>query len=170
VSATSPLHTRTATIDDLEQIVDIYNHYVVHTPITFDLAPFTVNDRRGWFEQFSTTGRHRLLVAVDRDHVVGYAGSHQFRTKAAYDTTVETTVYCAPSALGRGIGHQLYLALFQAIEAEDIHSMLAGITVPNEASISLHERCGFTLSGVTHSVGRKFDRYWDVAWYERILE
>ena len=78
----------------------------------------------------STTGRHRLLVAVDRDHVVGYAGSHPFRTKAAYDTTVETTVYCSPSALGRGIGRQLYLALFQTIEAEDIHSMLAAITLP----------------------------------------
>jgi phosphinothricin acetyltransferase len=170
VSATSPLEVRPATIDDLEQIVGIYNHYVVHTPITFDLAPFTVDDRRGWFDQFSTTGRHRLLVAVDRATVVGYAGSHQFRTKAAYDTTVETTVYCAPSALGRGIGRQLYLALFQAIEDEDIHALLAGITLPNPASISLHERFGFTLSGVTHAVGRKFDRYWDVGWYERILE
>jgi phosphinothricin acetyltransferase len=170
VSATSPLEVRPATIDDLEQIVGIYNHYVVHTPITFDLAPFTVDDRRGWFDQFSTTGRHRLLVAVDRDTVVGYAGSHQFRTKAAYDTTVETTVYCAPSALGKGIGRQLYLALFQAIEDEDIHALLAGITLPNPASISLHERFGFTLSGVTHAVGRKFDRYWDVGWYERILE
>ncbi|MEO8695831.1 MAG: N-acetyltransferase family protein [Acidimicrobiales bacterium] len=171
MSATSSgVDVRTATGDDLAQIVHIYNHYVVHTPITFDLAPFAVGERRGWFEQFSTTGRHRLLVAVDRGTVVGYTGSHQFRPKAAYDTTVETTVYCAPSALGRGIGRQLYLALFQAIETEDIHSLLAAITLPNDASVSLHERFGFTLSGVTRAVGRKFDRYWDVGWYERILE
>ena len=160
---------REATIDDLKQIVDIYNHYVVHTPITFDLAPVTVEDRRVWFAQFSTTGRHRLFVAVERDTVVGYAGSHQFRTKAAYDTTAETTVYCAPGAVGRGIGSMLYTALFEAIASEDIHALVAGITLPNEASVALHERFGFTLAGVTHAVGRKFDRYWDVGWYERIL-
>ncbi|HUP75419.1 MAG TPA: GNAT family N-acetyltransferase [Acidimicrobiales bacterium] len=160
---------REATADDLQQIVDIYNHYIVHTPITFDLAPMTVEDRGGWFAQFSSTGRHRLFVAVDRDTVVGYAGSHQFRTKAAYDTTVETTVYCSPTALGRGVGTVLYATLFEAIASEDIHVLLAGITLPNEASVALHERFGFTLSGVTHAVGRKFDRYWDVGWFERIL-
>jgi phosphinothricin acetyltransferase len=160
---------RMATVHDLEQIVVIYNHYIVHTPITFDLAPMTVEDRRGWFEQFSATGRHRLFVAVERDTVVGYAGSHQFRTKAAYDTTAETTVYCAPNAVGKGIGTRLYTTLFEAIAGEDIHALLAGITLPNEASVTLHERFGFTLAGVTHAVGRKFDRYWDVGWYERIL-
>ena len=160
---------RMATVDDREQIVDIYNHYIVHTPITFDLAPMTVDDRKGWFEQFSAMGRHRLLVAVERGTVVGYAGSHQFRTKAAYDTTVETTVYCAPSAVGKGVGTMLYTALFEAIASEDIHALLAGITLPNDASVALHERFGFTLAGVTHAVGRKFDRYWDVGWYERIL-
>jgi phosphinothricin acetyltransferase len=167
--ASRGVDVRMATVDDLEQIVVIYNHYVVHTPITFDLAPVTVNDRRSWFEQFSTTGRHRLFVAVDRGNVVGYAGSHQFRTKAAYDTTVETTVYCAPGAVGNGIGSSLYLALFEAIAGKDIHSFLAAITLPNEASVAIHRRFGFTLAGVTHAVGRKFDRYWDVGWYERIL-
>ena len=161
---------REATADDLQQIVDIYNHYIVHTPITFDLAPMTVADRREWFGQFSSTGRHRLFVAVDDSAVVGYVGSHQFRTKAAYDTTVETTVYCAPAAIGRGVGTRLYTALFEAIASEDIHVLLAGITLPNEASVALHERFGFTLAGVTHAVGRKFDRYWDVGWFERKLD
>ena len=160
---------RDATEDDRQQIVDIYNHYIVHTPITFDLAPMSVEDRRGWFAQFSSTGRHRLFVAVDHGTVVGYAGSHQFRTKAAYDTTVETTVYCAPTAVSRGIGTLLYTTLFEAIASEDIHALLAGITLPNESSVALHERFGFTLAGVTHAVGRKFDRYWDVGWFERIL-
>ena len=161
---------REAAVDDLPQIVDIYNHYIVHTPITFDLAPMTVADRRGWFGQFSSTGRHRLFVAVDDGAVIGYAGSHGFRTKAAYDTTVETTVYCAPIAVGRGVGTLLYATLFEAVASEDIHVMLAGITLPNEASVALHERLGFTLAGVTHAVGRKFDRYWDVGWFERILD
>jgi len=167
--APSNVEVRVATLDDLAQIVAIYNHYIVHTPITFDLDSVSVDERRGWFAQFAATGRHRLLVADRAGTVLGYAGSHQFRTKAAYDTTVETTVYCAPDAVGLGIGTVLYGALIDAIVSEDVHSLLAAITLPNEASVALHERFGFSLAGVTHAVGRKFDRYWDVGWYQRLL-
>lgn len=163
------MHVRPATIDDLPTIVDIYNHYVVHTPVTFDLAPQTVQERRPWFDQFAEGGRHRLLVAADERGVRGYAGTHQFRTKAAYDTTVETTIYLAPDATGRSIGRALYTALFDAIAGEDIHMLVAGITLPNEASVALHERFGFSSIGVMHAVGRKFEQYWDVGWFERQL-
>ncbi len=164
------MEIRAAMIDDLAAIVAIYNHYVIHTPITFDLDPVTVDERRPWFAQFAEAGPHRLLVAVEDGVVLGYAGTHQFRTKKAYDTTVETTIYCAPSATGRGIGRRLYSALFDLVGNEDIHSMIAGITVPNDASVALHERFGFKLVGLMHAVGRKFGQYWDVAWYERMLE
>ncbi len=160
---------RPATIDDLPRIVEIYNHYIVHTPITFDLEPHTVNERRPWFEQFAETRRHRLLVAVGGGATVGYAGTHQFRTKAAYDSTVETSIYCAHDAVGKGIGTALYTALFEAIKGEDIHMLVAGITLPNEGSIALHERFAFRATGVFHAVGRKFGEYWDVGWYEREL-
>ncbi len=163
----SDVEIRPATEDDRPAIVAIYNHYVTHTPITFDLEPFTVEQRTPWFDQFAPTGRHRLLVALSSSGVCGYAGSHQFRTKAAYDTTVETTIYCAPDATGRGIGRALYRALFDAIANEDLHMSVAGITLPNEASVALHRAFGFTLVGVMHDVGRKFDRYWDVGWFER---
>jgi phosphinothricin acetyltransferase len=79
-------------------------------------------------------------------------------------------VYCSPSAIARGVGTRLYTTLFEAIAGEDIHVLLAGITLPNEASVALHQRFGFTLAGVTHAVGRKFDRYWDVGWFERNLD
>jgi len=129
-----------------------------------------VEGRRTWFSQFDTTGRHRLFVAVSSDgELAGYAGSHQFRTKAAYDTTVETTVYCAPDAGGRGVGNTLYAALFEALRQEDLETAVAGITLPNAASVALHERFEFRPAGVMHAVGRKFGRYWDVAWYERSL-
>ena len=101
--------------------------------------------------------------------MLGYAGTTGFRDKRAYDTTVETTIYCAPESIRRGIGSQLYATLFDALRGEDIRLAVGGITVPNDASIALHERFGFTLAGVMHEVGRKFDRYWDVAWYERRL-
>ena len=163
------IRIRPATLDDLPRIVEIYNHYVIHTPITFDLEPVTVAERRPWFDQFADGGRHRLLVAEDRSNVLGYACTHQFRTKAAYDTTVETTIYCAPEATGRGVGTVLYAALFDAIAAEDIHRAVAGITLPNDASVALHERFGFAPIGVFHGVGHKFGQYWDVGWYELAL-
>ena len=161
---------RPAAIDDLPGLTEICNHYTIHTPITFDLEPFTVEQRRAWFEKFADTGRHRLLVAVDGGTVAGFAGTSQFRAKAAYDTTVETTIYCAPEATGRGIGSMLYAALFEALRGEDIRMAIAGITLPNDGSVRLHERFGFVRVGLMHGVGRKFGQYWDVAWYERVLE
>lgn len=163
----SNVTVRAAMLDDLPRLTEIYNHYIVHTPITFDLEPFSVEQRRAWFDGFAETGRRRLLVAVDAGAVVAFAGSSQFRAKAAYDTTVETTVYCAPEATGRGIGAALYAALFDALRGEDIRLAVAGITVPNEASTALHERFGFAPVGLMHGVGRKFGKMWDVAWYER---
>jgi phosphinothricin acetyltransferase len=172
-ASTTQLAIRGATLDDLPRLVEIYNHYVVHTPITFDIEPVTVEGRRAWFEQFAATGRHRLLVAEEDgarpQRVIGYACTHQFRTKPAYDTTVETTIYLAPEATGRGIGRALYAALFEAIRGEDIRMLVAGVTLPNDSSVALHARFGFAPAGVMHAVGRKFGQYWDVGWYERKL-
>lgn len=159
---------RDARAADLPRLVEIYNHYVIHTPITFDLEPFTVEQRQSWLAQFAPSGRHRLLVWEEAGTLLGYAGSHQFRVKRAYDPTVELTVYVAAEAIGRGIGSGLYRALFEALRGEDIHLFVAGITLPNPTSIALHERFGFTPVGTMHAVGRKFDRYWDVAWLERV--
>ena len=172
----TPILVRPATEDDLPALTDIYNHYVVTTPITFDLQPLTVDDRRAWFVEHSHGGRHRLLVAtgdhvgnVGRGEAVGYASSSRFRPKPAYDTTVECSVYCRADVVRRGIGTALYRALFEQLKEEDINRIVAGVTLPNPASIALHERCGFRQVGTLSSVGRKFDRYWDVAWFERPL-
>ena len=154
---------------DLARINEIYNHYVVNTPITFDIEPISMPQRRQWFERYAT-GRYRLLVAEAGGAVIGHADSHQYRARQAYDTTVEVTAYCAPEATGRGVGTRLYTALFEAIQGEDLRTALAGVTLPNEASVALHDRFGFSLSGVQHDVGRKFGRYWDVAWYEKRLD
>jgi phosphinothricin acetyltransferase len=161
---------RPAAIEDLPALTAIYNHYVVHTAITFDLQPFAPEQRRPWFDDHAAAGRHRLLVAAGADgSCLGYATTSRWRPKAAYDTTVESSVYCHPEAAGRGVGSALYAALFEAIAHEDVHRIVAGISLPNAASVRLHERFGFAPVGVFHAVGRKFDRYWDVAWYERPL-
>jgi phosphinothricin acetyltransferase len=166
----SPILIRPATEDDLRALTDIYNHYVINTPITFDLSPLAVEERREWFVEHSHGGRHRLVVANDDGgELLGYATTSRFRTRAAYDTTVESSVYCRADVVRRGIGTALYRALFELVKDEDINRIVAGVTLPNPASIALHERCGFRQVGALSGVGRKFDRYWDVAWLERPL-
>jgi len=160
---------RPARADDLPRLAEIYNYYVVNTAITFDLEPVSMEERQEWFQRFALGGPHRLLVAEEEGKVLGYAASFRFRMRRAYDTTIETTVYCAPEAVGRGVGSALYTALFEELRDEDLHVAIAAIAVPNPASIALHERFGFTLTGMLHDIGRKFDRYWDVAWYEKRL-
>jgi phosphinothricin acetyltransferase len=161
---------RPATLEDLPALTNIYNYYVVNTAITFDVQPLTVSERRAWFDDHAATGRHRLLVAVGADgRRLGYASTSRWRAKPAYDTTVEASVYCDAEVLGGGCGTALYAALFNAIAGEDVRTIVAGVSLPNPASIRLHERFGFRPVGVFHEVGRKFDKYWDVAWFERPL-
>jgi phosphinothricin acetyltransferase len=161
---------RPANRAELPRLTEIYNYYVINTPITFDLEPVSVEARTPWFEEHSDRGRHRLLVAVEDGNVIGYATSSRFRNKAAYDTTVESSIYCAPEAVGRGIGSKLYGALFEAIAGEDINRIVAGVTIPNDASMALHQRFGFRVLGTYTEVGRKFGRFWDVTWTERPLK
>jgi phosphinothricin acetyltransferase len=153
----------------LPRLTQIYNHYVLTSPATFDLEPLTVEQRSAWLMEHGKTGRYRLLVADEGGLVVGYASTSRFRERAAYNTTVEASVYCAPEAVGRGLGTTLYGELFGAIAGENINRIVAGITLPNAASIALHRGFGFVQVGIFSQCGRKFERYWDVAWFERPL-
>lgn len=173
------VQVRAGAESDLDALTDIYNHYVRETALTFDVTPFTPEERLPWLRSHPEDGPHRLLVAQDVRHadggsgagprILGYATSSAFRPKAAYSTSVEVSVYCSPDATGRGIGTLLYAALFEALAGEDLRRAYAGITQPNDSSVRLHERFGFRPLGTYTEVGRKFDRYWDVAWYEKQL-
>src|ERR1700753_3505382 len=155
---------RSALRADIPRLTEIYNHYVIHTPVTFDLEPYTVEKRMEWFGQFAVTGRHRLLVAEENGILMGYAGSMRWRPKAAYDTTVETTIYTAQEAVGKGLGRKLYAALFEALARENVHRLVGGFTLPNAGSQKLHEHFGFRNVGAFSEVGFKFGKYWDVQW------
>ncbi|MFF0159847.1 GNAT family N-acetyltransferase [Streptomyces sp. NPDC005263] len=174
-SKRTEVQVRPGVESDLEALTDIYNHYVRETPITFDTVVFTPEERRPWLLSHPEDGPHRLMVATaagspgTSQEILGYATSSAFRPKPAYSTSVEVTVYLAPHARGRGVGTLLYQALFEALADEDVHRAYAGIAQPNEASARLHERFGFRYVGTYREVGRKFGRYWDVAWYEKEL-
>lgn len=171
VQGATEVQVRAGAAADLSALTDIYNHYVHETAITFDTVAFTPEERLPWLRSHPEDGPHRLLVAQDvpSARILGYVTSSPFRPKPAYSTSVEVSVYCAPDAAGRGIGTLLYKALFEALEGEDLHRAYAGIAQPNEASARLHLRFGFRHVGTYEEVGRKFGRYWDVAWYEKPL-
>jgi phosphinothricin acetyltransferase len=157
---------------DLTALTAIYNHYIRETPITFDITPATAEERRPWLLSHLENGPHRLLVARipgPSGRIFGYATSSPFRAKAAYATSVETSIYLAPDAGGHGIGTLLYKRLFETLECEDVHRAYAGVTLPNEASVRIHRRFGFRQVGVYEEVGRKFGVYHDVAWFEKRL-
>ncbi len=156
--------------DDLPRLLDIYNLYVVHTHITFDTEIVPIETRRIWFESFGNEGPHRLLVCESKGHIKGYASSTRFRDKPAYARSVETSIYLDPNDCGSGLGSELYGALLQELEEEEFaHRAYGGVALPNEASIALHQRLHFKRVATYSEVGFKFGRYWDVAWFERVL-
>ncbi len=160
---------RPADPEDLEAINRIYNQFVLGSHFTFDLEPTSIEWRQEWFGHYDRQGRWRVVVAVSGDAVIGYASSSRFRPKPAYETSIETSIYLDGDSTGRGVGSRLYATLFGALEGEDVHRAYAGIALPNPASVALHERSGFTRVAYFTEQGRKFGRYWDVAWYEKAL-
>ena len=161
----SDISIRRVEENDLLPLLDIYNYYIRETPITFDVEPRTLVQRREWLASFDPTSRYQCFVAVEKERPIGWASSHRFKERAAYDTTVESSVYLAPDRTGQGIGKRLYATLFDALRTQHIHRIHGGITQPNPASNRLHESMGFERVGLLPQVGWKFGRFWDVASY-----
>jgi phosphinothricin acetyltransferase len=154
---------------DLPALLAIYNYYVRETPITFDIEPRTLQQRQAWLDGFAASGRYQCFVAVKDGAPVGWASSHPYNERAAYQTTVAAGIYLAPDATAQGLGRRLYGALFDALAGQNVHRVFGGITLPNPASVALHESFGFRLAGTYPEVGQKFGRYWDVATYLKPL-
>lgn len=160
---------REARLEDLDGVLEIYNYYVTRSHVTFDIVPWTREQCRQWFGGFRPTGPHRLWVAEQSGVICGYASSTRLRPKPAYDISVETTIYMAIGAQGRGAGKKLYGALLASLETTGLHRAFAAIALPNPASIALHEGLGFRRAGCFGEAGFKFGRYWDIGWYQRSL-
>ena len=158
---------REAAEADLAAVARIYAHYVAETVVTFDVEPLGVE---GWREKWQAReADHPWFVFEDAGEVLGYAIAGAFRPKAAYRPTVETTIYLDPRAVGRGAGRSLYSALLAEAGRRGFHLAVAGATLPNEASVRLHETLGFTKVGVYTEVGHKFGEWHDVGWWQRLL-
>ncbi len=161
------MEVRLAQIEDAEGIRTIYNREVLEGTATFDLRPRSLDDQRHWLT--SRAGAHAVLVAVDGHEVLGFGSLSAYRDRPAYSTTVEDSVYVAPGHQGRGVGRAVLEALVDAAAQRGFHSMIGRIAGGNEASIALHQRCGFDVVGVEREVGRKFRRWLDVTVVQRML-
>ena len=158
---------RLAAAGDAEAIRRIYNHEVEHTTHTFDLVPRTLEDQRAWLRD--REGALGVVVAEIDGEVAGFASLSEYRPRAAYRTSVESSVYVDESARGRGLGQRLMQELVVVAEARGFHTMIARIAGGHEASIRLHQAVGFTTVGTEREVGRKFGGWLDVVVMQRML-
>ena len=158
---------------DWADLVNIYNHYILNSHCTFDIEPFDVDSRTPWLQQFEPDSTFQCLVAVEKigvdEVLLGYACSTRFKERPAYNSSVEVSVYVAHTCQHRGVGKSLYRSLFDKLTKHDLHRAYAGICLPNDASVALHEHFGFKQVGRFGEVGFKFGQYWDVAWLEKPL-
>ena len=152
---------------DAEGIRAIYNHYVTESTTLFDMVPRTLDEQVRWLEEHS--GGHPAVVAEVDGLVVGFGSLSRFRSRPAYATTVEDSVYLLDGHQGVGLGRALLEELLRLAAAHGFHAVIARITGENEASIGLHAGCGFELVGTEREVGRKFGRWLDVVEMQRML-
>jgi phosphinothricin acetyltransferase len=157
-----------ATEDDLPGIVEIINYTVANSNATFGTRPTSVAEQRDWFEQFSSTGPFRLLVARRGNLVLGYACSQRYRDHEAFRETVEVSIALDVSCRGQGVGSLLYRALFECLADEPVHVVLAGIAMPNDASVALHRKFGFTEVGTFREYAVKNGQYISSLWMQRL--
>ena len=161
---------RPATPADATAINAIYNHYIASSPATFDIEPWSLQRRQNWMAGLAGSGGlYLLLVAEHHERVIGFACNGQFKAKAAYDTSTETTIYLEPGGNYPGAGSQLYQALFDNLDRSRLHRAYAAITLPNAASLALHRKFGFECIGTMTQVGDKFGRFHDVSLYQKAL-
>lgn len=161
------MRIRSADLRDAEAIAGIYNPEVLETTATFDLEPRSLEQQVTWLQERS--GAHLVLVAERDDVVVGFASLSPFRTRPAYATTVESSVYVHRAHRGAGIAVSLMTELLEHARSHGFHTVIARIADSQVASLQLHERMGFELVGVEREVGRKFGRWLDVSVMQRLL-
>lgn len=161
------VEVRPALLYDAERIRAIYNYEVTHTTATFDLLPRSIEDQRGWLADRS--GAFAAIVAVANGDVVGFAALSPYKERAAYRTSVENSVYVDRAYHGQGAGKRLLTELLDIAARSGFHAVFARITATSEASRALHASCGFELVGIEREVGRKFNKWLDVALMQRLL-
>jgi phosphinothricin acetyltransferase len=161
-----PPTIRLASPDDATEVQAVYAPYC-HTPISFEAEPPGVEEMRG--RLVKVLGEYPWLLCADGREVLGYAYATRHRERAAYRWSVDTSVYVRPGGQRRGVGRALYTSLLAVLPLQGFINAYAGVTLPNPASVGLHQAMGFEPVGVYRQVGFKNGAWHDVAWYQRPL-
>ncbi|PJX14599.1 GNAT family N-acetyltransferase [Halomonas sp. 141] len=146
--------------EDFSEITDILNYYIIHSDARyFEPEPVSVRDRESWIYEFGEQTPCQMLVAENDSQILGFCCAQKYRPEPAYDKTVEVSVYVSPKSTSRGVGGSLYGRLFASLEAFDLHRALAGIALPNNASLAFHQKFGFEEVGTFDEYGVKGGRF-----------
>ncbi|WP_338047274.1 arsinothricin resistance N-acetyltransferase ArsN1 family B [Paraglaciecola marina] len=159
---------RDATLEDSPHLANIYNFYVANTSATFEETPVSTEEMsirlaKVWDANLP------WIVAVKNDTVIGYAYATKWKERSAYRFSVESTIYLAHDAQGNGLGTELYEVLLSRLKSLDINNVIGGITLPNPASVALHEKLGMEKVAHFANVGFKFDKWLDVGYWQLSL-
>jgi len=163
------LEIRDVKTSDAATIARIYNPYILDTVVTFEEIPVTPEEIGSRITTVLNLG-YPYIVAEQEGQVIGYAYAGQWRTRAAYKHTVETSIYLEQTLRGQGLGKILYKTLLQRLQELDVHVVLGVITLPNPVSVELHEKLGFKEVAHFKEVGYKFGRWLDVGFWQLNLE
>ena len=161
------LMIRPATSADAAAITAIYNHYILHTSVTFEEEAITAEEMAARIAEVQQA--YNWFVYVEGGKIVGYSYAGKWKSRCAYRYAVESTVYLDKDATGRGLGTKLYQVLIDDLRQRGIHSVIGGIALPNAGSVALHEKLGFRKIGQFKEVGWKFEQWIDVGYWELIL-
>jgi phosphinothricin acetyltransferase len=160
---------REATSHDAAAITAIYNHYVRETRVSMEYEPISAEVMAGRIATVQDAG-FPWIVMCDGETLVGYAYASPWRARIGYRHAVESSVYLAPTALGRGIGSRLYAPLLERLRAAGHHTVIGGIALPNAASVALHEKFGFVPAARFREVGCKFGEWVDVGYWQLLFD
>lgn len=164
--ASLDIDVRPVRLEDIEPITDIYNHYIARSVISFEQETIAPGEMA---ERVRSADPLPWLVAEHDGTVIGYAYAGSWKGRCAYQQSVEVTVYLSPDSAGRGAGSALYRRLLSELRQAGVHTAIGGIALPNDASVALHEKFGFRKVAHFAEVGRKFDRWIDVGYWQLIL-
>lgn len=161
---------RAVELSDANAIADIYNHYILETTITFEETPINAQEIATRITELKDLNIP-WYVAEDSDQkFIGYAYASQWKGRCAYRRSVEVTVYLSPAHVGKGAGSRLYDVLFEKLKSLGYHTIIGGISLPNPASIKLHEKFGMERTAHFKEVGFKFGKWVDVGYWQGFLE